>query len=267
MKGIHPAGSSTNPKGTPAGIVIAIGRDSGPSGYPFEWRGNEFYDAREDDGGGTNSNNTLLGIKAESLLFRGNFFYLDIPAALVTPNLMYDEPVSYSIHEGNAMFTDAAIGGTYEHQFMCVGGNKNLYFINDQLIDTAFMSGAHFTHHGAGTLYVYGENLFMSEGGTSPYLPTGAITNGGVIKFRLSGRGWEDGGEAEASDTDTIAHTLLGKPVRISGTVEETDAVYILNFTADAANLTVALYDHTAGAAETVNKTISWEAVYQFDVP
>ena len=267
VKGIHPAGSSNNPWDVPTSAVIGVGSTSGPTGLPFIWDGNRFYDAREDDGGGTNDDNVLFMAQIESLMLSNTYYSVQIPAALTTPRMMALNPVSWVYIKNFVLYPDNPVStGTYDYQFMTVGGAKNLLLHNVQLLDTNGYDTAHFFHHGGGTCYIYGQNVFKGEGGDDPVLPTGDIDNGGVLAFRLDGRGWENGGEAEASDTDTIAHGLLGDPPIVSGTVKETDSDYALNFTSDATNLTVSLYDIVAGAAETVDKTISWYGRYQFDV-
>jgi hypothetical protein len=260
-----PAGSSTNPKGTPAGICIAWGRDSGPSGIPNIWDNNAFYDNRQ----GTNANNTLLGWKTESTVFKNNFFYLNIPAGLVTPNLIYAEGVSFIRFEANTIFTDDGMAGQYEHQYMCVGGNKNYYMQNEQLIAAADISGSNFTQHGAGTLHVYGSNLFQAEGGTSPIVPTGASTNAGIILFRIEGRGWENWGTATVANGTAslvVAHGLLGTPtlVTVTGAENHVEASQMAVDTAGAANFTIRFH---GGGNVTADRDVYWYARYGFDVP
>lgn len=73
----------------------------------------------------------------------------------------------------------------------------------------------------------------------------------------------ENSGVAEASNGDTIAHGLAGTPDIVLLTIEETDANYFLQLQSkDATNIQIYLYDATAGAAETTDKTIHWSAIY-----
>ena len=259
-----PSGSSTIPYNTAAGCGILIGKTSGPPGDPYLWDKNIFFDSRR----GANSNNTFFVIKHESLQFSNNMWYLELQTGPTSFNMMFVEPVSYRHHINNTMFPDEpASGNTYEHQYMCNGGNKNYYMVNNQLLDTTGLTGtgAHFTHHGAGTLHIYGYNFKKGEGGTSPVLPSGAFTNNGRIRFRLSGRGWETEGSSTipngTATTGNIAHGLIGTPtvVHFTGTTSDTEDIYAS--TVDATNIAGSVVGNVGG-----DRTVYYSAKYTLDI-
>jgi len=73
----------------------------------------------------------------------------------------------------------------------------------------------------------------------------------------------QNSGITEASNDDYIAHGLYSTPTVITLAIEETDANYFLQIkTKNATHFQIYLYDHTAGAAETVDKTIHWHVEY-----
>ena len=82
-----------------------------------------------------------------------------------------------------------------------------------------------------------------------------------------SNDGWltENCGFTEASNDDWIAHGLVQKPLSIVISINATDANYFLQMkTSNATHFQIYLYDATAGAAETVDKTIYWIAKVQW---
>lgn len=73
----------------------------------------------------------------------------------------------------------------------------------------------------------------------------------------------ENSGTAEASNDDWIAHGLAGTPTYVDLTVEETDANYCIQLKAkNSTHIQIYLYDLTAGALETVDKTINYYVEY-----
>jgi len=76
----------------------------------------------------------------------------------------------------------------------------------------------------------------------------------------------EEYGTANASNGDTIAFgvTLAGIPQSVLITVNENDARYIAQaYTITTTGFDLYLWDDTAGALETVDKTISWHVKYE----
>jgi len=267
IKGIHAAGSSTNPAGTPSGCVIAFGTSSGPTGIPYVWESNRFYDARDGDGAAwatTNKYNTLIMSNVERMLWINNYFSLQLTADMKNANLMYTNAVSTVQIIGLQLYPDGpSSGALYEHQFMCSGGSKHYYMEDVQLINPTHLnatSGSHFTQHGGGTLTIEGRYWHLGEGGKAPMLPTFKITNSGIIEWYPSGDGYEVYGNAEAGDNDTIAHGLVTTPSMCSLSVLESDSWYAVQPTVNVTHIVVNLYDITAAIPEAVDKTISYHA-------
>jgi len=97
-----------------------------------------------------------------------------------------------------------------------------------------------------------------------------------VLNYNISGSGnkvrnnydfvTENSGTAEASNDDWISFgvTFAGTPQTVILTVQESDARYIAQVKAkNSTHFQLYLYDETAGALETVDKTISWYAEYK----
>lgn len=81
---------------------------------------------------------------------------------------------------------------------------------------------------------------------------------------KYEGMGFEESGNNEASNGDWVSHYLFGAPTSLLLTVFETDANYFVQLQAvNSTHFQIYLYDHTAGAVETVDKTICWYAEYQ----
>jgi len=104
----------------------------------------------------------------------------------------------------------------------------------------------------------------QASSGREVYQNEAAAGKPQISNLFSAGKGkYENEGIAEASNTDTIAHGLAGTPTSVFFNVEETDANYRAQLNAkDATNLTLYLYDLTASAVETVDKTIHWKAKY-----
>jgi len=84
------------------------------------------------------------------------------------------------------------------------------------------------------------------------------------LSHRYTGRAYQNMGTAELSNGDFQAHSLLGDPTVVQLTVEETAANYFVQLqSTNATHFQIYLYDHTAGAAETVDQTINWYAEFQ----
>lgn len=100
---------------------------------------------------------------------------------------------------------------------------------------------------------------------TNVFRVTGTISiinNGQNTLF--SGYKFENSGTSEASNDDWIAHGLAGEPDLVTLTIEETDANYCLQLKAtNSTHFQIYLYDLTAAAAETVDKTINWYMEYK----
>jgi hypothetical protein len=76
----------------------------------------------------------------------------------------------------------------------------------------------------------------------------------------------EDSGTVEAANADVVSFNTAFSvvPQTVLLNVNESDARYIAQaHTITKTGFTLYLYDETAGAAETVDKTISWHALYK----
>jgi hypothetical protein len=76
----------------------------------------------------------------------------------------------------------------------------------------------------------------------------------------------EYSGTVEAANADVVPFgvTFSVAPQAVLVNVNESDARYIAQaHTITTTGFTLYLYDETAGAAETVDKTISWVALYK----
>lgn len=106
-------------------------------------------------------------------------------------------------------------------------------------------------------------NTVISNFNYDPNFVAGTIDNSNIFNFNL-GFITENSGTAEASNDDWIPHDLAGAPTSVWLTVEETDANYCIQLKAtNATHFQIYLYDLTADALETVDKTINWSAEYQ----
>ena len=107
---------------------------------------------------------------------------------------------------------------------------------------------------GASAITVVSPNIVGSE----------VYSSGETQEIYTIGEGYQNSENNEASNDDWIFHNLTGSPTTVLLTVQETDARYFVQHKAsNTTHFQIYLYDDTAGALETTDKTINWIAEYQ----
>ena len=257
FRGTVPTGNAGNPSSTLTGNCMNIGKISGPTGLPFTWVDNRFYDNRQ----GGNASNTLLCFVVEQLVFERNYFRINFQNTLTTPNLMFVNPVSGASISYNTMFTDSSwdtAGSQYQNQIMSSGANKNIRCEYNQFLDPTDLTGSHF-YTNSGTTHVEGSLPHKIEGGTDPVILS--VGGSGTVDISMSGRGYEVYGSDTivngTATTGNIAHGLLGTPTYVSFTGTTLDSSEIYASTVDGTNIVGTVDGNVAG-----NRTVYYYARY-----
>jgi len=194
----------------------------------------------------------------------------------IVENRFYDSQIiwvkngvysSGSVISTNRFFSVAVdgTGGTLEYGFYFYSESNVLFgcMVHDTPLGSIIYEyRATGSYEGNLRLRLYG--CYATYGNFS----SGIVHHGTHTAYSLNPAGYvtEYAGTAEASNDDWVSFGLemAGTPQTIILTVQESDARYIAQVKAsNASHFQLYLYDETAGAAEAVNKTISWSAEYQ----
>jgi len=153
----------------------------------------------------------------------------------------------------------------------CVGINNTASGIPNFFGFTMQVGGTNLGIFNGGILNIFGGYLNdlddITNTGLIHYIDISDVGTGNfydVLNDPKSESSCRQSGTMEASNDDWIAHGLAGTPALVILTVNETDANYCIQLKAtNSTHFQIYLYDLTAGAAETVDKTIHWYAEYQ----